>query len=299
MRWPSPLSQGPASREKKTEIWIFFHDLSGKSLWGILHGLPGCEFFTLDGLQGALNPLLKLYFIAADWTRGRRRRRSNWQKPEFGSPVQCSEHALKMTLQSLMGQVRVYIPFLDIVCNSENKSQSTFFYAASPFFCLENSRELLLLNLNLNLFIRDDSRICNSVWFHGLVVGAMVFFSLATREQCVHNVCNLQSYNFLLQKKEWYFTSSIIPQKHWFFFQTIFFFIFSFKKLGNFWINFFKSENSTNFCYFFYILFSFLGVKKLPYFRYHKVEKKLCPNFKSNYKNLKKKKEKEIAADKQ
>jgi hypothetical protein len=77
MRWPSPLSQGPASREKKTEIWIFFHALSGKSLWGILHGLPGCEFFTLDGLQGALNPLLKLYFIAADWTRGRRRRRSN------------------------------------------------------------------------------------------------------------------------------------------------------------------------------------------------------------------------------
>jgi hypothetical protein len=30
-------------KREKTEIWIFFRDLSGKSL-GILHGLPGCEF---------------------------------------------------------------------------------------------------------------------------------------------------------------------------------------------------------------------------------------------------------------
>ncbi len=124
---------------------------------------------------------------------------------------------------------------------------------------------------------------------------AMVFFSPCNqRAMCTQTCVQFAEVWFSLAKEGMIFTSLIIPQKHWFFFQTIFFFIFSFKKLGNFWRHFFKSENSTKFCYFFFFLFfPFLGVKNLPYFRYHKVEKKLCPNFKSNLKNLEKKKEKE------
>jgi hypothetical protein len=97
--------------------------------------------FALDGLQGAITPN-KVILHCCRLDQARRRWRSNSQKPEFGSPVQCSRHALKMT-----GQVSV--PFFDIVCNSENKFQSTFFLCGP--FCLETSRKLL----NLNLFTRQ------------------------------------------------------------------------------------------------------------------------------------------------
>ncbi len=176
--------------------------------------------FALDGLQGALTPN-KVVLHCCRLDQGRRRRRSNWQKPEFGSPVQCSRHALKMmTLQSLMGQVSV--PFFDIVCNSENKFQSTFFYVALSV--LRPQRELL----NLNLFKRWLKNLQFS-GFHGWLlsywflscnqramctmcaIAAMIFscnqramctmcaiaelwFSLATREQCgqcVQKVLNI------------------------------------------------------------------------------------------------------------
>jgi hypothetical protein len=82
-----------------------------------------------------------------------------------------------MTLQSLTGQVSV--PFFDIVCNSENTFQSTFFYAVLSVLRPQE-------NFWIWICLRDDSRICNSV---GSLVGcrAMVF-SLATREQCVQCV---------------------------------------------------------------------------------------------------------------
>ncbi len=132
--------------------------------------------FPLDGLQGALTPN-KVVLHCCRLDQGRRRRRSNWQKPEFGSPVQCSRHALKMTLQSITGQVSVR--FFDIVCNSENTFQSTFFYAALSVLRPQESFWIWTC-------LRDYSRICNSVG--SMVSCRAMVFSLATREQCVQCV---------------------------------------------------------------------------------------------------------------
>ncbi len=90
MLWPSPLSKPCIKREKNRDLDLLPWSFRQKFV-GILHGL-----------QGALTPN-KVVLHCCRLDQGRRRRRSNWQKPEFGSPVQCSRHALKMTLQSLTG----------------------------------------------------------------------------------------------------------------------------------------------------------------------------------------------------
>jgi hypothetical protein len=65
-----------------------------------------------------------------------------------------------MTLQSLTGQVSV--PFFDIVCNSENKSQSTFF----DIVCnSENkSQSTFFYAAALSSVLRTQESFCFWIW---------------------------------------------------------------------------------------------------------------------------------------